>query len=103
MSHLHDKPPKNPLIPRTLIPEQYHIKEPVLAPELESSEDIVFDSCYTIVALFLLTLIAEDKIWKTTVFPSLKPASRKEVLLLDKWLTQMLEDNKNKSLTPIGT
>jgi hypothetical protein len=40
--------------------------------------------------------------WVTTVFPSAKPAGRKEVQLLDEWLTKMLQETLAKMDDPLG-
>eukprot|EP01105_Mastigella_eilhardi_P022176 TRINITY_DN5447_c0_g1_i1.p1 TRINITY_DN5447_c0_g1~~TRINITY_DN5447_c0_g1_i1.p1 ORF type:complete len:820 (-),score=235.45 TRINITY_DN5447_c0_g1_i1:84-2522(-) len=87
ISHLHDKINGKIPIPATMIPEQYHVKEVVLSPSPGAEFRIEFDD--------------KDKVWKKTVFPSLKPASRREVLLLDEWLTETLEENQKKNLGPI--
>jgi hypothetical protein len=44
-----------------------------------------------------------EKIWQTTVFPSVKPSSRREVLLLDQWLNSMLQENLERNQDPLGS
>eukprot|EP01112_Ceratiomyxa_fruticulosa_P015466 TRINITY_DN4547_c0_g1_i1.p1 TRINITY_DN4547_c0_g1~~TRINITY_DN4547_c0_g1_i1.p1 ORF type:complete len:838 (+),score=208.06 TRINITY_DN4547_c0_g1_i1:368-2881(+) len=87
ISHLLDKPSKNVKVPQTKIPTQYHVVEVSATAPSTPSQQTFFSE--------------KDKMWHTTVFPSLKPTSRQEVLLLDKWLNDMLAENVAKVQDPV--
>jgi len=63
----------------TRIPETYHVKKKsALFPSADEEQ-------YTVER-------GEDGLWNSTIFPSLKPYGREEVLLLENAFNQMLDD-----------
>ena len=80
------KPKSQP--PPSKIPEKYHVIEKTVTPPLDESVKSEFKE--------------DERMWYTTVFPSVRPSGRREVLMLDEWLEKMLQDNMEKSSDPLG-
>eukprot|EP00931_Biecheleriopsis_adriatica_P089032 TRINITY_DN63228_c0_g1_i1.p1 TRINITY_DN63228_c0_g1~~TRINITY_DN63228_c0_g1_i1.p1 ORF type:complete len:525 (+),score=145.50 TRINITY_DN63228_c0_g1_i1:47-1621(+) len=75
VSHLFDqKGSLSPSIPPTLIQEEDHVYETSFMPKDVSS-----------------TYSEEDGLWHTKVFPSEKPSSRMDAVMLDTWITRSLQ------------
>jgi hypothetical protein len=90
-----------------MIPEKYFIHEKTITHPGEGKG--YFDGTpFSVFRIFFplrftLTLFVEkEKMWVTTVFPSARPSNRREVLLLDQWLTKMLEETIPKTTDMLG-
>eukprot|EP00921_Rhytidocystis_pertsovi_P012698 GHVQ01020631.1.p1 GENE.GHVQ01020631.1~~GHVQ01020631.1.p1 ORF type:complete len:392 (-),score=63.58 GHVQ01020631.1:738-1913(-) len=74
VSYLREKKPFLPCrLPTSLIPEQDHINQKTFFPEVGS------------------TYKETDGMWHSVMFPSNRPSSRLDAVMLDKWISQALE------------
>ncbi|PRP81719.1 hypothetical protein PROFUN_10819 [Planoprotostelium fungivorum] len=88
ISHLTDRSKSAQRVPTTLIPEKYHMIEKSISPPFGGEDEG-------------LAYNETERMWETKIFPSSKPTGRREVVLLDNWLNQQLQENVEKNPDPL--
>eukprot|EP00002_Diphylleia_rotans_P012333 TRINITY_DN2412_c0_g2_i1.p1 TRINITY_DN2412_c0_g2~~TRINITY_DN2412_c0_g2_i1.p1 ORF type:complete len:882 (-),score=178.89 TRINITY_DN2412_c0_g2_i1:204-2849(-) len=74
-------------IPPSLIPPEHHVIDKAKFPPSDTDYKYEYDE--------------KERVWKATVFPGLRPSSRREVVLLDKWLNDQLTQSMSRNKDPI--